>query len=131
MAIGNWGRKITFTVSDQKILTFKNFTRKVSGVWTTHSRAGAKDVSEFIRPGLQTVTFDIELNAMLGVKPRTTLELLERCVESGEYNLLVIGGRRIGTLYWKITNTSEAWDQVLDRGELVKAKVTVTMEEYI
>jgi len=131
MAIGNWGKRIIFSVSEKKILTFDNFTRKVSGEWAAHSRAGAKDASEFLRPGLQTITFDMELNALYGVRPRSILEMLERAVEFGEYNLLVIGGRSIGTLYWKITNTSEAWDFILDRGELVKAKVTVTMEEYI
>ena len=43
----------------------------------------------------------------------------------------MIGSRRIGKNKWRITNLSEAWETVLNRGELVRAKVTVTMVEYL
>ncbi len=129
--IGSWGNALVFSTSDSRILTFEKFSRKVSGEWTTHSRIGKKDRSEFIRPGLQSVTFSITLDATLGVRPRSMLDTLANAVESGEVNTLVIGGRRVGTLPFKIKSTSEAWDYVLQRGELVQAKVNVTMEEYL
>jgi len=52
-------------------------------------------------------------------------------VESGEINPMVIGGKRVGKNRWRITATSETWDTVYYRGELVEASVTVTMEEYL
>lgn len=131
MAIGSWGTALVFQTSDKRILTPTNLSRTVSSDWAMHSRIGLKDQPEFLRPSLQKITFDLELNAELGVPPRAMLQNLERYVERGTANTLVIGGKRVGKYYWRITSTSEAWQVLLNRGEMVKAKVTVTMEEYL
>lgn len=129
--IGSWGTVVVFSTSESKILTFDSFTRTVSSTWATHSRIGKKDQTEFLRPGLQKVTFTMELNALYGVRPRTILDTLAKAVEAGTVNTLVIGGKKVGANKWKITDTSEAWDIILNEGSLVKAKVNVTMEEYL
>ena len=131
MVIGSWGRALVFSTSDEKILTFKRFSHAVSGVWTGHSRVGKKDRSEFIRPGLQTVSFQMVLDASLGVRPRDMLDLLSRAIENGEVNTMVLGGKKVGTNPWKIKSISETWDTILQQGELVKATVQVSMEEYL
>lgn len=131
MAIGNWGTHIVFSVSDQKTLTFKDMNRTVASEWATHSRIGMKDRVEYLRPALQKLTFTMELNAILGVRPRAMLDKLADCAERGLVYPLVIGNRRVGKNRWRITNLSEAWETVLNRGELVRAKVSVTMEEYV
>ncbi len=131
MAIGSWGSKIVFTVSDRKVLTFRDMTRTISADWATHSRIGLKDQVEYLRPALQKLTFTMELNALLGVRPRAMLDKLAACAEKGLVYPMVVGGRRVGKNRWRITNLSEAWETVLDRGELIQAKVTVTMEEYV
>ena len=129
--IGRWGTRIIFTVSDKRILTFQDFKRKVAGEWAEHGRLGQKDQAEFLKPQLQEVTFSIELNAMYGVRPRSTMDALVRAVEQGEVHVLVIGTRRVGNYYWRITDISEAWDVVMNRGELVKATLDITMKEYL
>ena len=129
--IGNWGEDIIFSTSDSRVLTFRDFSRTVSSSWANHSRVGLKDRSEFVRPGLQKIKFTMDLNALLGVKPRAALESLEAAVESGVVNTLVIGGKAVGSNRWKITETGEAWNVIYTEGELVKAKVDVTMEEYL
>ena len=58
------------------------------------------------------------------------LERLERMVEEGAVEYLVIGGRKIGDNRFFIQNISEAWGTIYNRGELERATVTVTMEEY-
>lgn len=131
MAIGSWGTALVFSVSDETVKTFSNLKRTISSSWATHSRIGKKDQVEFLRPGLQKITFNMELNAMLGVRPRAMLELLERCVEKGTVNTFVVGGKRVGSHRWRITSTSEEWDILLNKGELVRASVSVTMEEYL
>ncbi len=131
MAIGNWGTDIIFTVSDRKVQTLKDMTRTISSEWATHSRVGLKDQVEFLRPSLQKITFTMELDAHLGVRPRATLDKLETLAERGTINALVMGGRRIGRYKWRITDLSEAWEIVYNRGELVRAKVNVTMQEYL
>lgn len=129
--IGSWGSSLVFSTSDSRILTFSNFSRTVSATWSSHSRIGKKDRTEFIRPDLQAVTFSVTLDATLGVRPRTMLDNLASAIESGAVNPLVIGGKRVGNNLWKIKKASETWDVVLQQGQLVKAKVTLTMEEYL
>lgn len=128
--IGSWGKTIVFEVTQNKIFTFSNLKRTVAGKWDTHSRLGKKDQSEFLGPGLQKMTFTIVLNAMHGVKPRATLEAIEAAVESGEVNPFVVGGKRIGSGSWKITQMDDTWDTIWNQGELVKATLNITMEEY-
>ena len=95
MAIGNWGADIVFRVSEREALLLQSLNRTVSAEWAAHSRIGLKNQSEFIRPGLQQVTFTMVLDATLGVRPRANIERLETLVE------------------------------------LLRASVSVTMEEYL
>ena len=131
MEIGSWGRDLVFSTSDRRILNFQKFARSSGSDWATHSRIGKKDQAEYLRPKLQKVTFTMRLDATLGVRPRSMLDLLTIYAERGTVNILVIGGKRVGEYYWRITDLSEAWETVLNRGELVSAKVNVTMQEYL
>lgn len=129
--LGNLGGKIIFETSDSKILNFTNFTKNVSGNWATHSRILGKAKSEFLGANLQTISFEMRLDAEHGVKPMDTLGLLERMVEHGVAMILVIGDLRVGQNYWKITSISEKWDTILNKGELVKASVSISLEETL
>lgn len=131
MAVGNLGKLITFKTSDQKILTFSNMQQNVSGRWSTHERIMRKPLSEFNGADLRSITFSIKLDAMLGVKPRKTLEKIEKAVEKGYVYPLVIGGKKVGKNKWKITKISEKWDVIYIAGELVKASLDISLEEYL
>lgn len=131
MAIGNWGPDVVFSVSDRRVLTFKDMNRTVGSAWATHSRIGLKDQVEYLRPTLQKLTFTITLDASYGVRPREVLEMLERHTEQGHVFPFVVGGRRVGRYPWRITDQSEAWETIYNKGELYQAKVNVTMEEYV
>ena len=126
MAIGNWGTDVVFSVSDRRVLTFNDMNHSVGSSWATHSRIGLKDQVEYLRPTLQKLTFTMELNASLGVRPRAVLDMLE-----GHVFPFVVGGKRVGRYRWRITDLSEAWETIYNRGELYRAKVNVTMEEYV
>lgn len=129
--IGSWGNTLVFSTDDKRILTFQDFKRTASATWANHSRVGKKDRSEFVRADLQEVTFTVELNAMLGVRPRATIDAIVSAVETGKVAPLVIGGKKVGSNQWKITKCTDAWETVYTKGELVRAKVDVTMEEYL
>lgn len=128
--IGTLGRKIIFEVSDNRVLTFESMSREVSGRWTEHEVLGVKPKAEFLGPGLQTISLTIHLSAALGVKPRRILDMVERMVERGSAEYLVIGGRLVGRRPFRVTGSSEAWDKVYSRGELAKATLTISLEEY-
>ena len=109
--IGTLGRKIIFEVSDNRVLTFESMSREVSGRWTEHEVLGVKPKAEFLGPGLQTISLTIHLSAALGVKPRRILDMVERMVERGTAEYLVIGGRLVGRRPFRVTGSSEAWDK--------------------
>ena len=128
--IGTLGPKIIFQVSDRKALILQSMSRDTKGRWTTHTTIGTKPKSEFLGPDLQSVKISIYLSSNLGVHPRTILESIERMVESGAAEYLIIGGRPVGRRPFKLVSSSETWDKIYHRGELAKAKVSLSLEEY-
>lgn len=128
--IGTLGNKIVFEVSDDAVMTFQNMSREISGRWADHEAMGVKPKSEFLGPGNQSISLPITLSAALGVRPRTVLQTVEDMVESGAAEYLVIGTRPVGKNPFRLTGSSETWDRVYSKGELAKATVTITLEEY-
>lgn len=130
MAIGTLGRNVVFEVSDDRVFTFSELTREVTSRWTNHEPQGIKPKPEFLGAGLQTASLTITLSATLGVRPRDVLEAIENMVENGTAETLVIGNRPVGSNPFRLTGSSEAWNTVYNRGELARATLTISLEEY-
>ena len=79
---------------------------------------------------LLKINLPITLSAALGVKPRKMLELVERMVESGDAEYLIIKGRPVGRHPFCLASSSETWGDMYAHGELAKANLTITLEEY-
>ena len=131
MKVGAFGSSLVLRVSDRKVLTFQNMKREITGQWGSMERIGKKPLPVFQGPALQTMTLEIVLDASLGVKPRAMLKKIEKLVERGTAEILVIGKKRVGENAWVIKKSSESWARVLQRGELLRAKVGLTLQEYI
>ena len=125
--IGNWGSYLKFSTNDNRILTFANFRRKISARTAKHSIIGTKPRLEYLGKDLESITFTIELNAMLGVKPYKEEQRLIRKV--GYVAPLVIGGKKICSKAM-LTGLSDAYGIILKRGEIFSMKIDVTMTEY-
>jgi len=130
MAIGTLGRNVVFEVSDDRVFTFSELTREVTSRWTNHEPQGVKPKPEFLGAGLQTASLTITLSATLGVRPRDVLEAIENMVENGTAETLVIGNRPVGSNPFRLTGSSEAWNTVYNQGELARATLTISLEEY-
>lgn len=130
MAIGSLGKNIIFEVSDKTVLTFQNMTREVSSRWAEHDVPGVKPKPEYLGPGNQTVTLPITLSAALGVRPRAVLDAVADMVERGAAEFLVLGTAPVGKNPFRLTASSETWDKVYNGGQLAKATMTITLEEY-
>lgn len=128
--IGTLGPNLIFTVSDDYVLTFSGMTRDLSSRWATHETPGVKPRAEFLGPGLQSVSLPITLSSNLGVKPREMLERVEQMVETGDTEYLILGCRPVGKNRFRVTGSSETWDVIYNQGELARAKLTLTLEEY-
>lgn len=128
--IGTLGTDLVFTVSDNYVFTFAGMTRDVSSRWATHETPGVKPRAEFLGPGLQSVSLPITLSSNLGVKPRQMLDVVEQMVETGDTEYLILGYRPVGKNRFRVTASSETWDVIYNQGELARAKLTLTLEEY-
>lgn len=129
--VGNFGSKITFETSDRKILTFSGLTQKISGKYAKHTVIGQKDRPEFTGPGSRSISFKVMLDVTLGIKPREIMDRIEEAAENGEVEYLVIGGRPVSRNKFYILSVSEAFDVVMSHGEIARATLTISMEEYL
>lgn len=128
--IGSFG-SIVFQTSDRKIVTPRGMQQTAGSSWALHDIFGGKQKAEYTGQVLRTISFEIILSAELGVRPRKTLEQLERMAEGREAFPLVVGGRPVGENPWRLVSLSETWDTVLNRGELISAKASLNLEEYV
>ncbi|MGG1599314.1 phage tail protein [Paenibacillus naphthalenovorans] len=128
--IGFFG-DIVFETSDRRILTFQGLQRDSAARWAKHDAIGRKPASEFLGPDLDTITFTVMLNGNYGVKPRDEMERWLIKSRTGEVETLVIGNRGLGVDRWKVLSVSQAWNVVMNRGELFSGQVDITLEEYL
>lgn len=130
MAVGTFGN-IVFSVSDDMVLTPSSLSQTVGSSWAVHDNIGGKQKAEYTGPTLRVLNFDMKISAELGIRPRKMLQKLEQMAEGGEAYMLVIGGKPVGDNPWRLVSLSEEWGTVLNRGELISANVTVSLEEYV
>lgn len=127
--IGSFG-DIIFEVSDDKILTFKDYNRKGSSRWNQYEIIGNKPKSDFDGPGLEEISISILLKVELGVNPSKQLEIIRNMKDTGKPALLILGNKPISPNYWVITDMEEN-DHIIDnRGNILKADVTLSLMEY-
>ena len=130
MAIGTLG-PVLFEQNGYRTMTPRSLNREVTSRAVSHEAIGGKPRTEFLGPGLQTISLEILLRADRGVRPRAMLDQLAQMVETGEVHRLVLGGKPIGQNRVRVTGTSEAWNTVYCGGELFSATVTINLEEYV
>lgn len=131
MAIGNIGKTIIFETNDKRILRFSSLDKTVKGRWASHSRIGKKPKKQFLGPDSTGLKFTITLNAAHGVRPVKMLKKIEKAVKRGKPKKVVIGKKSLSKNKFVITEMSETYDYVLDKGEVVKASCEITLEEYL
>lgn len=129
--IGYFGKDMIFETSDDRILTFTDFKRDAASRWASHEVIGKKPTTEFIGPGLDTVSFTVNLNGNNGVKPRDEMDKWQIKARDGGAETLVIGDKPLGADKWIVKSVSQAWGVIFNRGELFSGKVDITLEEYV
>ena len=128
--IGYFGTN-RFEVSDSKILTFDDFQRDTAAQFESINRIGKKPLTEYIAPGLDTISFSIKANAMLGVNPRNVLDSWAQIATEGNPNILAVGNKIIGTDQWVLKSASESWEKIDGKGNVLESTITLGFEEYM
>lgn len=127
--IGVFG-DVVFETSDERILTFENFSRGGTGRWSDHEIIGKKPLREFIGPGLEEISFSIQLNASLGVKPQIELEKLRRIRDKGETRGIILGNNFISKSLWTLEELQEQHKTISPNGVLLVVNVDLKIKEY-
>jgi len=119
---------IRFETSDSRILNFLQLSREKSARFANHEVIGAKPKKEHLGPGLDSLDFTMALDAEHGVKPKVTIRMLDRVIDSGKNSPFILGGWNLGRFV--IVSKSDTYDIITNRGGIVQAKVDVSLEEY-
>ena len=114
-----------------KVRTFRDFQRDSSARWGSNDIHMQKPRSQYLGPGLDTISFNMTLDARLGMNPRKEMEKLLGYQRDGKVMLLQIGGKALGQGKWKIMSLTQSWGDIDREGNLLKAELAVTLEEYV
>ena len=131
--VGYWGERIVFEVTSERALTFSGMRRSVSGRWADHEIVMEKSRSEFLGPGLSTVSMDVRLSWGMGLDPgeiEAIIGSIEAAAETGAVNYLYVGNKRIGENKMRISSVSESWDVIYSGGVLEQASLSISFTEY-
>ena len=120
-----------FVVSNKQAMPFSNFQRQTAGRYDSFNRIGKKPLTDFTGPGLDTISFTVKLNASLGIEPRSVLDHWAALADAGTVNVLVVGGKVVGSNLWLLKTASQTWATIDGNGRVLSATMDLTFEEYV
>lgn len=127
--IGSFGN-LVFSVSDRTVKTFDGMSWDFSADYATHDRHIKADLLEYMGPGIEGISFSMVLSAFLGVNPLKEIKKLREMVKEGHAERLVIGGKVYGSYKWVMQKGTVDFQRFDNTGNLLAAKVKVTLKEY-
>lgn len=130
MIIGSFG-EVVFEVSRFKVRTFDDFKRSGSGRWATHEVINKKQVLEFLGPGMESISFTMQLNATLGINPAEDLRILREMRDSGKNYPLVLADAVVGDNNWSVKSLDESVNKFDGWGSILSVTVGISLEEYV
>lgn len=125
-----FGTKI-FQVSKKKICTFQDYSRSSTLAEEDVEVLGKKPSTHIKGPGLDSVTFIIALNANLGVNVESEISSWISLKDSKKPQLLTLGNSPVSTNKFLITQIQESEVVINGKGKKIKAKLTLTLKEYV
>nr|DAE21209.1 MAG TPA: hypothetical protein [Caudovirales sp. ctkvU4] len=128
--IGSMGG-IRFTVSSFKTLTLDEFSREGAPRLATHELIGNKAVTEFLAPGVDTISFKIRLRAENGINPYKELQKLRKMKEEGQVFPVFIGYHPLSQHKWMIKSMGEAVPFWTMHGAMQSITVDISLQEYV
>lgn len=122
---------IVFSVSRRKVKTFDGLKWESSAKYATHDRHLKDVLLEYTGTDADTISFTMFFSAFLGVNPMGEITKLLKAERSGKVMRLVIGNKAYGKNKWVITKTSKDLEKFDKRGNLLAAKVNVSLKAYV
>jgi phage protein U len=126
--IGTFG-DIVFKVSADTVRTFTQLTRSGNARYQQHDVIGQKPVLEFIGPDLDAITLPVKLDVSYGMNPQTEINAMREAMSTGARSAFIVGGKFLGDFV--IESVSDTWETVSNRGNLIKANVSLSLKESV
>ena len=121
---------IVFAVSSNQIKTFDGLKWGSSVKYSEHARHMQEGLVEYTGTAADTIAFTMYLSVYLGVDPIEEITKLLNAERSGKVMPLVIGDKAYGKNKWMITKSDKALERFNKAGNLLTAKVTVSLIAY-
>lgn len=125
--MGSLGPNIIFSVSPETVYTLDNMKWTSNANYSEHKRHLSESLMEFTGNDSESFTFTLILSAFQGVKPMDEWKKLLFAKRKGEALRFCIGTKGYGTWRWVIQKLSLEMTHVDNKGNLVFAKVSVTL----
>lgn len=129
MAIASWNG-ITFSVSSNKLMSFTDMSRNYAGRWKTHNIIGKRPKMEFLGADMDEISIEVVLDAEFGVKPLTEMKKFRSAAKTGAVAYFYVGGKKVVSNKMYVKSGTENWNEIWNRGELVRARAQITFGEY-
>ena len=127
--IGSLG-DIVFSVSRGKVNTFDGLKWESSAQYAQHNRHLRDVLLEFTGTDADRISFSMYFSVFLGINPMEEITKLLNAERSGQVMRLVIGTKAYGKNKWVITGTSKDLERFDNGGNLLIAKVNVSLMAY-
>ena len=120
---------INFHVSRRAIKTFDNLKWDSGSSYAEHDIHLQSPKLELTGTEADTMSFSMEFNVFYGVDPVKEINALEKARIKGEAMRLVLGNKIYGRR-WVITKTSKSLERFDNRGNLLVAKINISLKAY-
>ncbi|MEA5034038.1 phage tail protein [Cloacibacillus evryensis] len=111
------------------VRTFSELQQKNSARYAEHEVIGKKPLLEFLGPGLEEISFKLQLMSSLGVKPDEEVKVLQEMRDAGEVGQLIFGEIKIGKFV--IVDLSQQEGPRDRHGAPTWIEVELTIKEYV
>lgn len=132
MIIGKLG-SISFEATRKggkiKALSFSDLQRTGSAEYGEHERSLKKPDIEFLFPKRDELTLSIYADAQYRVKPLEIKNKLVTYKNTGEVIQFVLGGRKVGSGYYVVTQVTENVQEVIAGGKVKRIVFEVGLKE--
>lgn len=125
---GRFGR-VLFTVSSEKVRTLKDMKRTAKARYATHDIVGQKSKVEFLGLAPDEITFDVQLNADLGLDVMEEMSTLLDMLRNGESSTLIIGDHAYGQKRWVLESVTFNHEYSDKEGKPLFVTASLTLKE--
>lgn len=128
--IGAYGG-VPFVVASDAVRTIEDAEWSGKARWAVHDRHIGHALTEFTGLEPDGFSFEMQLSAYLGINPMQSIVLMWKYLREGIPQPLVLGEKAYGKYMWSLTDMKIRLQNYDNNGNLIRATVSVTLQEYL